>query len=154
MDTSLISFGADVPHVALALNRLAVGTFFAMGGYQKLFNASGRATLTHTLRDDGVHAVPIMRWLVPSVELSAGCALIIGLLSALAALGLFVICLGALLLDGSKRVAAWKPAGPAEWLDDLLYLPEVPYCVALAVVTLAGPGPWSLDALIAARLAQ
>ena len=56
------------------------------------------------------------------------------------------------LLDGTKRVAAWKPVGPAEWLDDLLYLPEVPYCVALVVVTLAGPGPWSLDALIAARL--
>jgi putative oxidoreductase len=154
MDTSLISFGADVPSAALTLNRLVVGAFFAMSGYEKLFNPSGRATLTRTLRDDGVHAAPIMQWLVPGVELSAGCALIVGLLSALAALGLFVICLGALLLDGTKRVAAWKPAGPAEWLDDVLYLPEVPYCVALAVVALAGPGPWSLDALVAARLAN
>ena len=96
LDISLVSFGADAPSAALALNRVAVGAFFAMGGYEKLFNASGHATLTRTLRDDGVHAVPIMQWLVPGVELSAGCALIIGLLSAFAALGLFVICLGAL----------------------------------------------------------
>jgi putative oxidoreductase len=154
MDMSLVSFGVDAPSAALALNRVAVGTFFAMGGYQKLFNPSGHATLVRTLQDDGVHAVPIMQWLVPGVELSAGCALIVGLLSALAALGLFVICLSALLLDGTKRVAAWQPVGFAEWFDDVLYLPEAPYCVALAVVTLAGPGPWSLDALIAARLAN
>jgi hypothetical protein len=35
-----------------------------------------------------VRAVPIMQWLGPGVEFSAGCALIIELLSALAAFGL------------------------------------------------------------------
>ena len=30
MDISLVSFGADAPSAALALNRAAVGTFFAM----------------------------------------------------------------------------------------------------------------------------
>jgi uncharacterized membrane protein YphA (DoxX/SURF4 family) len=151
MDLSLISFGADAPEAALTLNRVALGTFFAISGYHKLFTASRHATLARTLQDDGVRAVPVMQWLVPGVEFSAGWALLLGLLSALAAFGLFVVCLGAVALDARKRVETWAPIDRADWLGDLLYLPEALYCVGLAVVMLAGPGPWSLDALVAAR---
>src|ERR1700749_4581639 len=106
---SLITQGAQSPNAALTLNRLALGTFFAISGYHKLFNAARHETLTRTLRDDGVHAVPIMRWLLPSVEFGGGSALIIGLLSALAAFGLFVICAGAFTLDAIKQIRAWQP---------------------------------------------
>ena len=41
----------------------------------------------------------------------------------------------------------------ADCVVDLLYLPEVLYCIGLAVVMLGGPEPWSLDAVIATRLA-
>src|ERR1700691_135633 len=99
--------GAQAPNVALTLNRVALGTFFAISGYHKLFNASRHATLTGTLQDDGVHAVPIMQWLLPIAEFSGGFALIVGLLSVLAAFGLFVICLGAVALDAVKRIRAW-----------------------------------------------
>ena len=153
MDASLITLGADAPNAALTLNRVALGTFFAISGYHKLFNASRHATLTHTLQDDGVRAVPIMQWLVPGIEFSGGCALIVGLLSALAAFGLFVVSLGALALDAIKRISAWQPIDRADLLGDLLYLPEALYCIGLAVVMLAGPGAWSLDAMIATRLA-
>ena len=153
MDLLLITQGAQAPNAALTLNRVALGAFFAIGGYHKLFNASRHATLTRTLQDDGVHAVPIMRWLLPSAEFAGGCALIIGLLSVLAAFGLFVICLGALALDAVKRISEWQPIDRADWLGDLLYLPESLYCIGLTVVMLAGPGPWSLDARIAALLA-
>jgi putative oxidoreductase len=152
MDASLITFGADAPNAALTLNRVALGTFFAISGYLKLSNASRHATLARTLQDAGVPAVPVMQWLVPSVEFSGGCALIAGLLSALAAFGLFVICLFAFKLVALKRVDAWQPINRADWVGDLLYLPEALYCIGLAVVMLAGPGPWSLDAIIAARL--
>jgi uncharacterized membrane protein YphA (DoxX/SURF4 family) len=90
-----------------------------------------------------VRAVPIMQWLVPSVEFSAGCALIIGLLSALAAFGLFVVCLGAFALDAVKRINAWEPLNFADCVADLLYLREALYCIGLAVVMLGGPGSWS-----------
>lgn len=80
--------------------------------------------------------------------------MIIGLLSALAAFGLSVICLGALLFDAIKRVRAWKPIDRADWLGDLLYIPEALYCIGLAVVMLGGPGPWSLDAKIATLIAN
>src|SRR5271170_2563791 len=104
MDASLITLGAQAPDAALTLNRVALGMFFAISGYHKLFNASRHATLTQTLQDDGVHAVPIMQWVVPSVEFGGGCALIIGLLSVLAAFGLFVISAGAFAFDAVKRI--------------------------------------------------
>jgi uncharacterized membrane protein YphA (DoxX/SURF4 family) len=146
MHMLLILQGAQAPNVALTVNRVALGLFFAIGGYHKLFNASRHATLTSTLQEDGVHALPIMQWLLPAIEFGGGAALIIGLLSVVAAFGLFVICVGAIALDAVKRINAWKPIDRADWLGDLLYLPEALYCVGLMVVMLAGPGAWSVDA--------
>ena len=145
--------GAQAPDVALTLNRVALGVFFAISGYHKLFNSPRHATLTRTLQDDGVHGVAIMQWLLPSAEFSGGWALIVGFLSVLAALGLLVICFGALAFDAVKRIRAWQPIDRADWLGDLLYVPEALYCIGLTVVILAGPGPWSLDARITAFLA-
>src|ERR1700685_2623324 len=105
----LITHGAQAPSAALTLNRVALGAFFAISGYHKLFNASRHATLTRTLQDDGVHDLPFMQWLLPSAEFSGGCALILGFLSVLAAFGLFVISFGALALDGVKRIRGWVP---------------------------------------------
>ena len=153
MHAFLILQGAQAPNAALTLNRVALGAFFAIGGYHKLFNASRHATLTRTLQEDGVHAVPIMRWLLPSAEFSGGWALIIGFLSVIAASGLFVISAGAIALDALKRIRSWQPLDRADWLGDLLYVPEALYCIGLTVVMLAGPGPWSLDAIIASLLA-
>jgi putative oxidoreductase len=148
----LVAQGLQAPNAALTLNRMALGVFFAISGYHKLFNASRHATLTRTLQDDGVHAAPIMGWLLPSAEFGGGWALIVGLLSVVAAFGLFVICAGAFALDAVKRIRAWEPVDRADWLGDLLYVPEALYCIGLTVVMLAGPGKWSLDAMIAARL--
>jgi uncharacterized membrane protein YphA (DoxX/SURF4 family) len=153
MHLFLILQGAQAPNAALTVNRVALGTFFAISGYHKLFNASRHATLTRTLQDDGVHDMPVMQWLLPSAEFSGGFALIIGLLSVFAAFGLFVICIGAVALDAVKRIRAWQPLDRADWLGDLLYVPEALYCIGLTVVMLAGPGPWSLDAKIAALFA-
>jgi uncharacterized membrane protein YphA (DoxX/SURF4 family) len=94
-----------------------------------------------------------MQWLLPSAEFAGGLALIVGLLSVLAALGLFVISAGAIALDAIKRIRAWQPIDRADWLGDLLYVPEALYCLGLAVVMLAGPGRWSLDAIIVGFLA-
>src|SRR5262245_61714972 len=102
MDISLLTLGAGAPDVALTLNRVALGTFFAISGYLKLFNATRHASLVRTLQDGGVPAIPVMQWVVPAIEFSAGCALIIGLLSALASFGLFMVTLSAIAVDGIK----------------------------------------------------
>jgi len=149
-----LTHGAQAPDLALTLNRVALGVFFAISGYHKLFNASRHAALTRTLEDDGVHGVPLMRWVVPGVEFAGGCALIIGILTVLAAFGLFVVSAGAFALDAVKRIRAWQPIDPADWLGDLLYIPEALYCIGLTVVMLAGPGPWGLDAGLAALFAR
>ena len=146
-------FGAQAPDAALAVNRVALGAFFAISGYLKLFNASRHATLTRTLQDAGVRAIGLMQWVVPGVEFSAGLALIVGLLSALAAFGLTVICIFAFKLDAIKRIEGWRPINRFDWIGDVLYLPEALYCIGLVVVMLGGPGPWSLDAKLAAFLA-
>jgi uncharacterized membrane protein YphA (DoxX/SURF4 family) len=153
MDTSLLTLGAGAPDAALLLNRVAIGLFFAISGYEKLFSARRHASLARTLQDDGVRAVGVMQWLVPAVEFSAGCALVVGLFSALAAFGLGVICVGAVALDAAKRISAWQPIDRLDVVGDLLYLPEVLYCVGLAVVVLAGPGRWSADAAISTQFA-
>jgi putative oxidoreductase len=153
MDAFFFMQGAQAPNVALTLNRVALGVFFAISGYHKLFNPPRHATLLQTLQDDGVHGLPFMQWLLPSAEFCGGCALIVGFLSVLAAFGLFVICFGAIAFDAVKRIRTWQPIDRADWLGDLLYTPEALYCIGLAVVMLAGPGPWSLDTRIAALLA-
>jgi uncharacterized membrane protein YphA (DoxX/SURF4 family) len=150
----LITQGAQAPNAALTVNRVVLGMFFAISGYHKLFSAVRHAALTRTLQDDGVHAVPVMQWLLPGAEFSGGWALIIGFLSVLAAFGLFLICAGALAFDALKRIRTWQPLDRADWLGDLLYVPEALYCVGLCVVMLGGPGPWSLDAAIATFLAR
>ena len=66
-----------------------------------------------------------------------------------AALGLLIISIGATFSDGIKRIADWRPIDKADFLDDILYLPEVLYALLLLSVILAGPGPFSVDALIA-----
>src|ERR1700689_41864 len=64
--------GAQAPNIALTLNRVALGVFFAISGYHKLFNAARHGTLTRTLQDDGVHGVPVMQWLLPGAEFAGG----------------------------------------------------------------------------------
>ena len=153
IDASLLTLGAQAPDAALTLNRVALGLFFTISGYHKLFTASRHATLKGTLQESGVPALPVMQWFVPGVEFSAGCALIVGLLSVFAAFGLFIICLVAFKLDAIKRIETWQPLNRADWIGDVLYLPEALYCIGLAVVMLGGPGPWSLDAVLVARIA-
>lgn len=144
--------GIGLPEYALTLNRVAVGTFFAISGFHKLFVKQRHQTLVETLKNDGLDP-KLLQWFVPSVEFSAGLGCAFGVLAPLAALGLIAICLVATCVDGIKRVAAWVPLDRADFVCDILYLPEVLYIFMLALVIFAGPGPHRLDALALAYLA-
>jgi uncharacterized membrane protein YphA (DoxX/SURF4 family) len=150
---SLIILGAGQPDLALALNRVALGVFFAISGYLKLFNPPRHATLTKTLQAAGVGGIDRMQWLVPGVEFSGGFALIVGLMTVLAAFGLFIICIAAFKLDAIKRINAWRPINRFDWIGDVLYVPEALYSIGLIVVMVGGPGSWSLDAALSTVLA-
>jgi putative oxidoreductase len=144
----LLFGGIGWTDIALTLNRIAVGSFFMLSGYHKLFNAERHHTFVNELKGLGVHAVGFNQWWVPTIEFSAGGAVLIGLLAPLAALGLLVIIVVAMATSGWQRIKLYKPIDEADRIDDWLYLPETLYAFMLIVIISAGAGPYSLDAMI------
>jgi uncharacterized membrane protein YphA (DoxX/SURF4 family) len=144
----LLFNGVGWTDIALTVNRIAVGAFFMISGYHKLFNPEHHRALVDELKALGIHAVGFNQWWVPSVEFLAGGAVFIGVLAPLAALGLFVIILVALATSGRQRIKLYKPIDEADRIDDWLYLPETLYAVMLILVISAGAGPYSFDAVI------
>ncbi len=140
--------------IALTLNRVAVGTFFLFSGYHKLFDAQRHRTFVDELTVLHIPALRFNQWWVPTIEFTAGCAVFIGLLAPLAALGLFVILLVALATSGRQRIRSYKAIDEADRIDDWLYLPETPYAFMLIMIICAGAGPYSLDAAVRGRIAK
>jgi putative oxidoreductase len=144
----LLFAGVGWTDLALTLNRIAVGAFFMLSGYHKLFNAQRHRSIVDELKALGVPAVGFNQWWVPLVEFSAGAAVVVGLFAPLAALGLLVIILVAIATSGRQRIRLYKPIDESDRIDDWLYLPEALYAFMLMIIVSAGAGPNSLDALI------
>lgn len=144
----LLLSGFNAADLGTALMRVGAGLFFSISGYHKLFNADRHKSLVKTLEGDGVPLISVNQWFVPAIEFSAGMALIVGLLTPLAAAGLLAICCVATAVDGIKRISDWAPLDKADYLDDVLYLPEVVWLIVLVALILGGAGAYSLDAML------
>ena len=144
----LLFAGVGWTALAMTLNRIAVGAFFMLSGFHKLFDAPRHRSFVDELKALGVPALGFNQWWVPLVEFSAGGAVLIGLLAPLAALGLLVIILVAMATSGRQRIKLYKPIDEADRIDDWLYVPETLYAFMLIIIVSAGAGPYSLDALI------
>src|ERR1700676_1445983 len=142
--THILFNGVGWTDVALTLNRIAVGMFFMLSGYHKLFNPGRHRAFADELKGLGVHAVGFNQWWVPTVEFSAGGAVLIGLLAPLAALGLLVIILVAIATSGRQRIKLYKPIDRGDRIDDWLYLPETLYAFMLVIIVSGGAGPYSV----------
>jgi uncharacterized membrane protein YphA (DoxX/SURF4 family) len=123
----LLFAGVGWTDLAITLNRIAVGAFFMLSGYHKLFNAERHRSIVDELKALGVPAVGFNQWWVPSIEFTAG---------------------GAVATSGRQRIKLYKPIDESDRIDDWLYLPETLYAFMLIIVVSAGAGPYSLDALI------
>lgn len=143
-----LHFGLGNVDLALFLNRLGLGLFFAISGYHKLFNKQRHASLVATLASCHVPLLKYNQWFVPSVEFFGGLSLISGVLSPLASLGLICVCVIAVLTDGLKRIPTYHPIDKADYCDDVLYLPEVLYIFGLTIVLCVGSGSWTLIDLV------
>ena len=64
--------GVGWTDIALTLNRIAVGVFFMLSGYHKLFNAQRHVSLVEELKELGIPAVGFNQWWVPAVEFKLG----------------------------------------------------------------------------------
>jgi putative oxidoreductase len=126
--------------LALAVLRVTVGTVFIAHGSQKLFTY-GFAGVSGAFGQMGVPFPGVMGPLVALLEFFGGIALVIGLLTRLAALGLAFDMLGAITLVHFKA-GFFLPTG-YEFAFTLLGSN-----IALA---LAGAGQFSVDAVLAGR---
>jgi putative oxidoreductase len=98
-------------------------------------------------------AVPfprLMTYFVSGVELVGGSLVAVGLLSSLACVALLVDMLVAILTTALSAMP--KGLSPLNWLDDFLYLPEVLYVLFFIWLICSGPGRFSADYWLAARL--
>jgi putative oxidoreductase len=126
--------------LGLAALRLAVATIFIKHGAQKLFTF-GFAGVTGAFTQMGVPFPGVAGPFIALLEFFGGIALLVGLLTRLIALGFALDMLGAILLVQLKR-------GFSGYELEFLLL------VSSLALFLAGPGGFSVDALLGRRDAK
>lgn len=124
----------------LALLRVAIGAVFAAHGAQKLF-VFGFEGVAGAFTQMGIPMPGILGPFVAFVEFFGGLALITGLLARVASAGLVSTMVVAILRVHIKN-GFFAPTG-VEFPLSLL--------ASTALITIAGAGGWSVDALIAGK---
>lgn len=135
---------------AILLIRVSVGLFFAISGGRKLFVAGSRQTMFETLARAKVPSPQLMTYFVSGVEFVGGCLVAAGFLSSLACMALSVDMVVAILT--TKLSAMPKGLSPLEWVDDLLYFPEVLYVLIFFWMICSGPGKLSVNYWFAGQI--
>jgi putative oxidoreductase len=135
---------------AILLVRVLLGLFFAISGANKLFVTSRTRAMYETLVEAKVPFPRPMTYFVSAVEFVGGCLLTVGFVSSLACAALLVNMLVAILT--TKLSAMPKGLSPINWVDDFLYLPEVLYVLFFVWLICSGPGRFSVDYWLAAKL--
>jgi putative oxidoreductase len=140
--------------VALLLARLAIGFFFVMSGYNKLFVQG----IGH-LRDEFiVYGIPLpwlSAWLDALVQFIGGFALMVGLGTRLWSLLVgFAMLVASVVVTIPDVIKTDIPAAQSSLLfwGWLYYRPEPIYITVFLLLIFLGPGKASLDWVIARKL--
>jgi putative oxidoreductase len=140
----------DLEQYAILLVRVSIGLFFAISGGNKLFSAGGTKEVYDTLVKAKVPFPRQTAYFVASVEFVCGSLLAAGLLSSFACVALLIDMVVAVLTNTLATVP--KGLSSLNWLDDVLYLPEVLYVLFFIWLICSGPGKFSVDYWLAGKL--
>ena len=133
----------DLEQYAIRLVRVSIGLFFAISGANKLFVAGGTKPVYETLVKAKVPFPRQTAYFVAGVEFVCGSLVAVGFLSSAACVALLIDMVVATLTSALSTLP--KGLSPLNWLDDLLYLPEVLYVLFFIWLICAGPGKFSID---------
>ena len=141
---------SDLEQYAILLVRVSIGLFFAISGGNKLFVAGGTKPVYETLVKAKVPFPRQTAYFVAGVEFVCGSLLTVGFLSSPACVALLIDMVVAVLTNTLATVP--KGLSSLNWLDDVLYLPEVLYVLFFLWLLCSGPGKFSVDYWLAGRL--
>jgi putative oxidoreductase len=134
--------------IPVTVVRVLTGVFFCISGGTKLLVPSQFSELQQTMIQSHIPFPHASALFVSLVEFACGGALVLGVLTPLCALMLMGDMIIAIL---TNRIESIHASGFLAWLDDFLYLPEVLYVLILFWLLFSGPGPYSLDNMMARR---
>jgi putative oxidoreductase len=140
----------DLEQYAILLVRVSIGLFFAISGANKLFVAGGTKPVYETLVKAKVPFPRQTAYFVAGVEFVCGSLVAVGILSSPACAVLLIDMIVAVLTNTLATVP--KGLSRLNWLDDVLYLPEVLYVLFFVWLICSGPGKFSVDYWLAGKL--
>jgi putative oxidoreductase len=140
----------DLEQYAILLVRVSIGLFFAISGANKLFAAGGIKPVYDTLVQAKVPFPRQTAYFVAGVEFVCGSLVTVGFLSSPSSATLLIDMIVAILTNTLAAVP--KGLSSLNWLDDVLYLPEVLYVLFFVWLICSGPGKFSVDFWLAGKL--
>ncbi|MCU4335871.1 DoxX family protein [Acinetobacter dispersus] len=139
-----------IQQFVLFLIRISIGIFFFTTGFNKLFVEKNKLIMLETIIDAGIPYPAIMSTFVSATEMLAGLFLILGLLTQISSIFLFMICLTALYTVGIHTI----PSGldPISWLSWFFYVHDLLYIFILAILITSQPSILSLDRILSKNI--
>ena len=143
---SVLAKLSEAEWIPVTAARVLTGVFFCISGGAKLFVPSRFSELQQTMIQSHIPFPHASALFVSVVEFACGGGLIFGLLTPLCAVMLMGDMIVAIL---TNRIGSIQASGFLAFLDDFLYLPEVLYVLILFWLFFSGPGPYSVDSMMA-----
>ncbi len=124
---------------ALALvGRILLAAMFLVSGYGKIGGFEGTVGYISSV---GLPLPQVLAVAAIILELGAGIALIVGFKTRWAAIALALFCLAAAFLFHNY----WAMPAAQQMMQQILFLKDLAIAGGLMMLTVAGPGAWSLD---------
>jgi uncharacterized membrane protein YphA (DoxX/SURF4 family) len=155
MQATLLLTGPGYHDLGILVLRIILGTFFILARFRWLYdpsrpqqpwlNAGRHEHFIKRLCTCGYGGHPYLCAFVAMTEILAGGAIIVGLLTELALMGLMSVLLFATWCTAWEKICAQNPVDKVDCISCYLWRVEGVYIAICAVLLLNGPGLFSLD---------